>query len=132
MLRTWLKITLIAALVIILAACASSPPAPTSTTPPPTVEQAEPAAEDAETEDEDADSPAIDAAAIYGARCAGCHGADRSGNNGPALLPERLTKSASAYVTTITDGSGGMPAFGNRLSADEISALVDFILSEPQ
>jgi mono/diheme cytochrome c family protein len=32
----------------------------------------------------------------------------------------------------ITNGGGGMPAFGSRLSADEIDALVEFILTEPQ
>jgi mono/diheme cytochrome c family protein len=91
-------------------------------------------AADTEDADEAEDEPvaAIDAAAIYSARCAGCHGADRTGNNGPSLLPERLTKDSSAYVATITNGSGPMPEFGSKLSAEEIQALVEFLLSEPQ
>jgi mono/diheme cytochrome c family protein len=75
---------------------------------------------------------AIDAAAIYAARCARCHSADRSGNNGPALLPDRLTKDPAAYEAILVNGSGPMPSFGNRLSAEEITALVDFILSDPE
>jgi mono/diheme cytochrome c family protein len=47
------------------------------------------------------------------------------------LLPERLTKDPSEYVAIITNGSGPMPAWGSRLSADEINALVDYILSTP-
>jgi mono/diheme cytochrome c family protein len=132
--KYWQVITLIAVLGLTLAACASPSPAPTPTDPPVIEEGIE-----AETEDEDAgdmdgedQAPVIDAAGIYSTRCARCHAADRSGNNGPALLPERLTKDTSAYVATITNGSGPMPSFGNRLSAEEISALVDFILSEPQ
>ena len=74
----------------------------------------------------------IDAAAIFAQRCASCHGANREGRNGPALLPERLTKDASVYNAIITDGSGPMPSWGSRLSAEEINALVEFILSNPE
>lgn len=74
----------------------------------------------------------IDAAALYEANCARCHGADRSGGTRPALLPSSLSEDASYYVSVITDGRGGMPTFGNRLSEEEINALVEFILTEPQ
>ena len=73
-----------------------------------------------------------DAAALFNANCARCHGADRSGRNGPALLPSRLSQDASIYESVILDGQGSMPAFGNRLSQEEIIALVEFILTEPQ
>jgi mono/diheme cytochrome c family protein len=73
----------------------------------------------------------VDAASLYATNCAACHGADRSGKVGPALLPERLTKDRSVYVNTITNGLRGMPAWGGRLSADEINALVDYIMSAP-
>jgi mono/diheme cytochrome c family protein len=84
------------------------------------------------TEEEDPVVEEIDPAAIYSARCARCHAADRSGNNGPALLPSRLTQDPSVYETIILNGKGGMPSFSNRLSAEEIGALVEFILSDPQ
>ncbi len=88
---------------------------------------------DSDTDQDGADEAAvIDAAAIYSARCSSCHGADRQGVNGPPLLPANLTKDASSYVNTITNGSGPMPSWGSRLSADEINALVEFILSDTQ
>jgi mono/diheme cytochrome c family protein len=123
--RHWQRFTLVAVLTIFLAACA----APTD--PPRTEEETQ---EEVQSEDGVMieDEPEIEAAAIFAANCARCHGADRSGKNGPALLPERLTQDPSVYEAVITNGSGPMPAFGNRLSSEEISALVEFILSNPQ
>lgn len=118
--KTWMKWILIATLGILLAACSGSP-----ATAVPADNEASPAVQ------QDTAAPEIDAAGIFASRCAGCHGADRSGRNGPALLPESLTKDPSAYVDIITNGSGPMPAWGSRLSAEEISALVDYILSTP-
>lgn len=124
--KRWLKLTLFILLVISLAACGGSASPP---------QEEGGAVEEVTSGDAEGGSPDaadIDAAAIFSARCARCHGADRSGNNGPALLPESLTQSSSVYEATITNGSGPMPAFGSRLSADEISALADYILSDPQ
>ena len=80
---------------------------------------------------EEAAAQELDAAEIYADRCARCHGADRSGGQGPALLPERLTRESTDYQSIIQDGFKGMPAFSNRLSSGEIGDLVEFILSEP-
>ncbi len=88
-------------------------------------------ASDSEDDDEDV-TVTIDAAAIFSTRCSSCHGADRGGGTGPALLPATLTKDASAYVDTIINGSGRMPSFEGRLSTDEINALVEFIMNDPQ
>jgi len=71
----------------------------------------------------------IDPAAIFSSNCASCHGADRSGARGPSLLPDRLTKAAPRYAETITNGSGPMPAFGGKLSAEEINVLSEWILA---
>lgn len=111
----WKTFSLVFILLIFLTACGSSE-TPVQIQEEPTPSQVE----------------EIDPAAIFASNCARCHGADRSGNNGPALLPDRLTKDPSVYEATITNGSSPMPAFGNRLSADEISALVEFILSSPE
>lgn len=67
---------------------------------------------------------------IYQANCASCHGADRLGATGPALLPgnlERLRRPAA--IKTITEGriATQMPAFGATLSAQQITALADLI-----
>ena len=95
-------------------------------------EAEEPSEEEEEEEEEEIVQSAVDGAEIYASNCAGCHAPDRSGRNGPPLLPANLTSDPSSYVQLITDGLGGMPSFGNRLSADEINAVVDFILSEPE
>jgi len=57
-------------------------------------------------DDDGADDGAdtINAADIFSQRCSGCHGEDREGENGPALLPDVLTKDPSVYVNTVTNG----------------------------
>jgi mono/diheme cytochrome c family protein len=114
-----MKFTLITLLVLFLTACGGSR---TQTAIPPVPEEGGTAATPQE----------IDAATIYAARCARCHGADRSGNNGPALLPEQLDQDPAVYQSIIINGNGPMPAWGGRLSAEEISVLVDYILSNPE
>lgn len=77
---------------------------------------------------------AADPAALYATHCASCHGADREGESGPALLPESLERlRKAAAVTTITHGRAAtrMPAFGDRLTAGEIGALAAFLYQSP-
>jgi mono/diheme cytochrome c family protein len=70
-----------------------------------------------------------DGAAIYSANCAGCHGATGGGAVGPALgggaVVESLPDEAD-QIQVITDGRGGMPSFGGRLSEAEIQAVTDY------
>lgn len=76
------------------------------------------------------DVPAeIDAASLYGARCASCHGGDGSGGIGPPLKTARIVSRFPApadQVAVVTDGRGGMPSFGSRLSTAEIAAVVEY------
>jgi mono/diheme cytochrome c family protein/DNA-binding beta-propeller fold protein YncE len=75
-----------------------------------------------------------DAARTYATRCASCHGADRFGGTGPALLPENLERLRKASaVETIARGriATQMPAFAGALSAAEIDALATFVYSSP-
>ncbi len=70
----------------------------------------------------------------YEAHCAECHGAERLGGLGPALLPGNLKRlKPDKAKTVIADGRAAtqMPAFGDRLSAGEIEALVALIYSPP-
>lgn len=72
----------------------------------------------------------IDAHVLYHANCASCHGADRLGLNGPALLPgnlERLRKPDA--IKTIAEGriATQMPGFSDKLNAAEVKALTDLI-----
>jgi cytochrome c553 len=66
----------------------------------------------------------------YANHCAACHGADRLGGAGTALLPENLARlSRAEALKTIGDGRNAsqMPAFADKLNRDEMQALVDFI-----
>lgn len=71
----------------------------------------------------------VDGGAVYGARCAGCHGGDGSGGIGPKLNEGRVVArfaDPADQIAVVTDGRGGMPGFGGRLSAEEIAAVVDY------
>lgn len=77
---------------------------------------------------------AADTEALYQKHCAVCHGSERLGAMGPALLPEnlgRLRKGEAGKV--IADGRPAtqMPAFANQLSAAEIEALQAYIYAPP-
>ena len=68
--------------------------------------------------------------ALYAQHCAACHGADRLGGIGPALLPENLKRvRPKRAAAAIRNGLAAtqMPAFGDRLRSDEIAALVELI-----
>jgi DNA-binding beta-propeller fold protein YncE/cytochrome c553 len=70
----------------------------------------------------------------YATLCAACHGAERLGGTGPALLPENLERLRQpAAAETIANGrlATQMPTFGDRLAKDEIDALVAYIYSPP-
>jgi mono/diheme cytochrome c family protein len=70
---------------------------------------------------------------LYTTTCSACHGADGSGGSGPALnsLQVLTNKSDAQIESTIINGgrrpNSSMPSFGDRLTAVEIGALVDFI-----
>jgi cytochrome c553 len=78
-------------------------------------------------------APAVaqtDAGRLYAEHCASCHGADRLGGQGPALLPENLGRLTGQRVTTvIADGRAAtqMPPFASVLAKVEIDALAAFI-----
>lgn len=71
-----------------------------------------------------------DAAQLYSQHCATCHGTDRLGGIGPALLPEnlgRLTGARAAAVIASGRAATQMPGFAPTLSKPDIDALVSFI-----
>ncbi len=71
-----------------------------------------------------------DAARLFADNCAECHGADRLGRLGPALLPENLGRLMGAKAAAvIADGRAAtqMPGFAAKLSQEEITALAAFI-----
>jgi mono/diheme cytochrome c family protein len=75
---------------------------------------------------------AADGALIYGEHCATCHGADRLGGTGPALIPEalaRLAIEAAKNVIAIGRPATQMPGFAAALAADDIAAVAAYIAS---
>jgi DNA-binding beta-propeller fold protein YncE len=67
---------------------------------------------------------------LYQDHCASCHGVDRLGGIGPALLPEnlrRLKRKQAAVVIQQGRAASQMPAFSTQLSAAQTQALVDYI-----
>lgn len=69
----------------------------------------------------------IDGATVFASNCARCHGADGiKDDRTPNLHTIALDK--SGLVNSITHGKGHMPAFEDRLSVAEISAVADLIV----
>ncbi len=76
------------------------------------------------------DKPA--SASQYQQHCATCHGADRLGGSGPALLPENLARLRKDEALDVIRGgrtATQMPGFDSVLKADEIAALGAWIYS---
>ncbi|MBI3100168.1 MAG: c-type cytochrome [Burkholderiales bacterium] len=75
-------------------------------------------------------APSADAAALYQQHCASCHGAQRTGGMGPALLPEsleRLRRPEALKVIGEGRTATQMPGFAATLSQADIAALTGWI-----
>ncbi len=66
----------------------------------------------------------------YAEHCASCHGAERLGGTGPALLPENLARlRRPEAIKTIAQGRTAtqMAGFSDKLTKEEIEALVKLV-----
>lgn len=75
-------------------------------------------------------APEAEPAALYREHCVACHGEQRLGGMGPALLPESLQRVKPAEATAvIAQGRTAtqMPGFADRLSAAQVAALSKWI-----
>ncbi|MGE5505619.1 MAG: cytochrome D1 domain-containing protein, partial [Actinomycetota bacterium] len=75
---------------------------------------------------------AEDAARLFTEHCAACHGGDRLGAIGPALLPEnlgRLKKAEAEKVIAEGRPATQMPAHKDKLTPDQIKALADYVFT---
>ena len=82
---------------------------------------------------------ADDAGVKFGKSCASCHGKDAKGNekmakalkvDGAALNlvdAPTLGKADDALIKIVTAGVGTMPAYGKKMKAEEIKALVAYL-----
>ncbi|MCP3951274.1 MAG: c-type cytochrome, partial [Desulfobacterales bacterium] len=72
---------------------------------------------------------------LYKAHCAECHGPDRLGSIGPALLPgnlKRLRQNKAEAVIKLGRTATQMPAFGEKLTGNEIQQLAEYIFKPPE
>ncbi|MEN8107279.1 MAG: cytochrome D1 domain-containing protein [Pseudomonadota bacterium] len=72
---------------------------------------------------------------LYATHCAVCHGADRLGGTGPALLPSnlrRLRKRTAGQVIREGRPATQMPPFGPQLDDAAIQSLIDYIYTAPE
>lgn len=77
---------------------------------------------------------AAEPALVYRQHCATCHGADRLGGMGPALLPESLERlRASELDSVLHDGRAAtqMAGFGGTLAEPELQALARWLRTAP-
>jgi DNA-binding beta-propeller fold protein YncE len=73
--------------------------------------------------------------ALYEEHCQSCHGVGRMGAMGPALFPENLSRlRKNKAVKVIQNGrvATQMPAFSQKLNADQTQQLVDYIYTKPK
>jgi mono/diheme cytochrome c family protein len=90
---------MIAACLVVLAACADPPP------------------------------PRASGEEIYQQVCANCHGNDLNGGVGPAVGAgsNSAAQDDDFLVLTITRGRGPMPSFDSTLSDEQISLVVEYL-----
>ncbi len=72
---------------------------------------------------------------LYHEHCASCHGANRLGGMGPALLPENLARlKRTDAEKSISQGrvATQMPAFQDKLNPEQIQTLLSFIYTSPE
>jgi mono/diheme cytochrome c family protein len=70
-----------------------------------------------------------DGATIFAANCAGCHGGNGEGGVGPNLQTSEKAGNKDEVVKQVTEGGGGMPGFGDKLSSAEIQAVADYVVN---
>ena len=109
---SWFEMAALLAVVVFVAMLFLNSPTPPPGTPAAVVEAA----------------GGVDGGALYGKRCAGCHGGDGSGGIGPRLAGTMVAKfpDPANQVAVVTDGRRGMPSFESSLTEEEIAAIVEY------
>ncbi|MDQ0060463.1 c-type cytochrome [Paenibacillus harenae] len=74
------------------------------------------------------DAPA-GVASVYKANCVSCHGTELQGRMGPVTNLQQVGArlEAADIVKQIEEGEGSMPSFKERLSAEEIDGLAEWL-----
>ena len=70
-------------------------------------------------------------AVVFSENCSTCHGATgHGGDGGPDLTTMPLAQSEEGAIQQVTNGGGGMPAFGGTLSEEEIENVAAYVAQE--
>lgn len=74
-------------------------------------------------------------AQVFSANCAACHiGGGNAVNPAKTLKQDDLVANgkgtSEAIVTQVTNGNGGMPAFGGRLTPEQIENVAAYVLEQ--
>ncbi|MDQ8732995.1 cytochrome c [Paenibacillus sp. LHD-38] len=77
------------------------------------------------------DGPA-EVVSVYKANCVSCHGTGLQGRVGPATNLQKVGErmSASDITQQIEQGEGSMPAFKDRLTAEQITGLSNWLAAK--
>jgi mono/diheme cytochrome c family protein len=73
--------------------------------------------------------PLVDVGArIFAARCSSCHGGKGQGLSGPQLAGRlvEVFPDPADQAAVVANGRDQMPAFGSRLTEEELAAVVEF------
>jgi mono/diheme cytochrome c family protein len=69
--------------------------------------------------------------AVFSENCSTCHGATgHGGGGGPDLTTMPLAQSEEGAIQQVTNGGGGMPAFGGTLSEEEIENVAAYVAQD--
>ncbi len=72
-----------------------------------------------------------DGATLYRATCQGCHMPHGEGAKGAGIYPalaDNPQVATTAYVASVVlQGRNGMPGFGDRMSDDQVAAVVNYV-----
>jgi mono/diheme cytochrome c family protein len=69
-----------------------------------------------------------DAAPLYEASCASCHGSTGDGGLSGVSLREATAADRQLILDAIRNGDGAMPATADGMSDEEIDALVEYVV----
>ena len=70
-------------------------------------------------------------AEVFAANCSVCHGdTGHGGGGGPDLRTMPKAQNEPEAIEQVTDGGGGMPAFGGQLSEEEIENVAAFVVQK--
>jgi quinohemoprotein ethanol dehydrogenase len=70
-------------------------------------------------------------AAVWSDNCAGCHGTNGTGaNGGPNLVGNEIALDPAKVRAQVTNGGGGMPAFKDTLTTQQINDVTAYVSQE--